>query len=174
MIRPRVAPTLLVSLALSLSMAIMAVPTAVAASDDDFRAPFASQVRHAKTHELERLAPHWQSRILELVNRARRNHGRQPLSLSSCPDQVATQWAKRMAREEVMDHFGLKPLLRCPGVTWAGENVATGYTSPESLFRAWMDSPGHRENILRPQFTRIGFDAYSRDGLAYFAQEFTN
>lgn len=43
-----------------------------------------------------------------------------------------------------------------PGFGWWGENIAYGYGSQASVFNAWMNSPGHRANILRPQFTYMG------------------
>ncbi|WP_342190492.1 CAP domain-containing protein [Paenibacillus macquariensis] len=44
------------------------------------------------------------------------------------------------------------------GVKWRayGENIAAGQTTPEEVTRVWMNSPGHRANILDPRFTDIG------------------
>jgi uncharacterized protein YkwD len=57
---------------------------------------------------------------------------------------------------------GLNPL------TWMGENIAMGFADAASTCVGWMNSPGHRANILRPQFTEIGTGWI--DG--YAAQEF--
>lgn len=52
--------------------------------------------------------------------------------------------------------------------TTAGENIAKGYSTPERVVDAWMNSPGHRANILNPAYTMIGvgyvYDAYDTDG----------
>ena len=52
--------------------------------------------------------------------------------------------------------------------TW-GENVAAGYGSASSVVDGWMNSSGHRANILNGAFTQIGVAvAYSADGTAYW------
>lgn len=57
----------------------------------------------------------------------------------------------------------------------AGENIAVGYSTPEKVFQAWMDSPGHRANMLNPDFTMIGvglvYDENSKSGY-YWTQVF--
>lgn len=49
----------------------------------------------------------------------------------------------------IMKNFGIK-------YTAAGENIAAGYTSAQAVVRGWMNSPGHRQNILNPNFNQIG------------------
>lgn len=50
-----------------------------------------------------------------------------------------------------------------------GENIAKGYTSPQSVVDAWMASPGHKENILNHKFTHIGVGyATAPDGTPYW------
>lgn len=49
----------------------------------------------------------------------------------------------------------------------SGENIAVGYVTPEQVAVAWMASPGHRANILYPDFQHIGADKHSnRDAIA--------
>lgn len=56
----------------------------------------------------------------------------------------------------------------------AGENIAYGQSSPREVMRGWMDSSGHRANILNPQFTSIGVGVYeSASGTLYWTQMFT-
>ena len=50
---------------------------------------------------------------------------------------------------DMMKSFGIS-------YTSAGENIAMGQTTPEQVVQAWMDSQGHRENIMNPSFTQIG------------------
>src|SRR5687768_1250563 len=59
---------------------------------------------------------------------------------------------------------GSTPLTRMnaagfPGTGAWGENIAVYYRDPEAVLRAWMDSPGHRANILDPAFTHLGIGA---------------
>lgn len=56
---------------------------------------------------------------------------------------------------------------------WLGENIAVGYTSPETVMIGWMNSPGHRENILRAEYTELCVGVV-RDGNGryYWAQMF--
>lgn len=60
----------------------------------------------------------------------------------------------------------------------AGENIAIGQASPQAVVQAWMESPGHRENILNPSFTRIGVASLANNGVNYsgyaWAQFFAN
>ena len=54
---------------------------------------------------------------------------------------------------DMMKHFGIH-------YTSAGENIASGQTSAESVMQSWMNSQGHRENIMNPTFTHIGVGYY--------------
>ncbi len=60
----------------------------------------------------------------------------------------------------------------------AGENIAIGQASPQAVVQAWMESPGHRENILNPSFTRIGVASLANNSGNYggyaWAQFFAN
>jgi len=54
-----------------------------------------------------------------------------------------------MATSNSFEHSSSFP----PG---GGENIAAGYGSPEEVVTAWMDSSGHRANILNPSYSRVG------------------
>jgi uncharacterized protein YkwD len=49
-------------------------------------------------------------------------------------------------------------MMRSFGVSYrtAGENIAVGYTSPAAVVQGWMNSEGHRANILNASYTQIG------------------
>ena len=49
-------------------------------------------------------------------------------------------------------------MMKAYGISYksAGENIAMGQRSPEEVVQAWMNSQGHRENIMNPNFTHIG------------------
>ena len=56
--------------------------------------------------------------------------------------------------------------------TW-GENIAYGYASAADVMTAWMNSQGHRENILNPSFTEIGVSVVADSaGRLFFTQDF--
>ena len=55
-----------------------------------------------------------------------------------------------------------------------GENLAFGQESPEEVVKAWMNSEGHRKNILSPNYKRIGIGYKVIDGTVYWVQEFTS
>ena len=59
---------------------------------------------------------------------------------------------------------------------WAGENIAAGQDTPEEVVTAWMNSPGHRANILKEQFTHLGVGCYTTNTAyrTYWVQMFTD
>lgn len=66
----------------------------------------------------------------------------------------------------MMENFGLK-------FSAAGENIAMGEQTPSSVVTAWMNSPGHRANILNPSYTQIGVGlAKNPNGTCYWTQMF--
>ena len=57
--------------------------------------------------------------------------------------------------------------------TTYGENLAFNFEKPEDVYKAWMHSPTHKENILYPSYKTIGIAKYkTKDGVTYWAQEF--
>ena len=65
-------------------------------------------------------------------------------------------------------------MMKSFGITYktAGENIARGYNTPESVVNGWMNSSGHRANILNATYTRIGV-GYVKDG-NYWTQMFVS
>jgi uncharacterized protein YkwD len=120
--------------------------------------------------------------LLDLTNQERKKREVPPLRLSLRLCQVARDHAANMARQEKMEHTldGKTPLdrLRVAGYNFArgGENIAAGdpeASLPAAVMKVWMESPGHRDNILAPVFTEIGL-GMARDsaGRIYYAQVF--
>lgn len=101
--------------------------------------------------------------VLDLTNQARRSQGCRPLQLSDSLVEAAGSHASDMVRRHYMDHTnpdGQDPGDRMAkagyhGSGW-GENIAAGYSSAQKVFNAWMNSDGHRANILNCKFTLIG------------------
>ena len=66
-------------------------------------------------------------------------------------------------------------MIKNNGVSYrtAGENIAKGQKTPEEVMNAWMNSPGHRANILNPDFTKLGLGvAKDSNGTLYWSQMF--
>ncbi len=128
--------------------------------------------------------------VLALVNQARASAGVAPLTANSKLAFAARTQSLNMAARsmEVGDGQAMKhtlygttsptntgrvDLAGYDDWTWIGENIAYGYTSPQSVFTAWMNSPGHRSNILSADYTEIGISlAYNARGVAYWTQTF--
>jgi uncharacterized protein YkwD len=101
--------------------------------------------------------------VLDLTNAARRNQGCGPLSLDDSLVEAAGKHASDMVRRHYMDHTtpdGQGPGDRMAAAGWHGsgwgENIAAGYDSAQKVFAAWMNSDGHRANILNCKFDKIG------------------
>lgn len=53
-----------------------------------------------------------------------------------------------------------------------GENLADGYNTADAVVNAWMASPDHKANILKPDFTTVAVSSVVKNGKTYWAQEF--
>ena len=97
--------------------------------------------------------------LFSLINAERAKAGISPLARNARLDQLAGEWAARMAAKNSQFHRELtKSLLNENGWKNLSENiygpVADG--SPRAILRAWLDSDGHRENLLRESSTLAG------------------
>lgn len=96
--------------------------------------------------------------VLDIVNRERAANG---LSALSWHDGLA-QAADLRAQECTQSFSHTRPngqscFTVFPEGSWAsGENIAAGQGSPESVMNSWMNSPGHRANILNPNYNSLG------------------
>jgi uncharacterized protein YkwD len=106
------------------------------------------------------------------ANRARQ--GLKQLRANDCLKHAAVRQARRMAQQERMFHQDLNRVLKDCRLSTAGENVAYGYPSGRSVVNdGWMNSEGHRDNILNPSFKLMGIGARKgHDGNWYVAQVF--
>lgn len=124
-----------------------------------------------------------EQRCLDEVNRLREAHGRAPLEINEELLAVAREYSRRMAEERFFSHSdpdGLTVRQRVDraGIKWKmiGENLAysLGYTNPVAAsVTGWMDSPGHRKNLLDPGFRQTAIGAWiSSNGTVYFTEIF--
>ena len=101
--------------------------------------------------------------ILERMNFYRGLHGAPPLRLDSRLNAVAEERMRDMELEGYWSHAspdGRGPFVRMPFHGYrhsaAGENLAAGFETAEVLVSSWMESPGHRRNILSTNFADAG------------------
>lgn len=112
---------------------------------------------------------YFEDEVVRLVNIERAKEGLPPLEISYELTEIARQRSIDMAKNGLpFDHYYYDnkgnrfayafEMLKQRGVVYrcAGENIAAGQETPQDVVDAWMNSPGHRANILRPEFTSIG------------------
>jgi uncharacterized protein YkwD len=117
--------------------------------------------------------------VLDLTNAERKKAGLPALRPNEKLFQAARAHSANMARQEVLAHTldeqGPGDRIRKAGYrasTW-GENCAAGQRTPEEAISSWMNSEGHRQNLLGQQFTEIGLGvAGSGSGMRYWTQVF--
>ena len=108
------------------------------------------------------------------TNANRTNNALKALKPNDCLKRAAVRQAKAMAQQEQMFHQDLGAVMRDCKLNTAGENVAYGYGTGKSVVNdGWMNSEGHRANILNPSFRLMGIGARKgHDGQWYVAQVF--
>ena len=112
-------------------------------------------------------------RVLALTNAERTSRGLRALAFSGCADGYADSWARALSVAGSLSHQPLSPILTACGARGVGENVAFGNVSPEQLVGMWMNSAGHRANILNAGFTHLGVgDVTTSTGRVYAVQVF--
>lgn len=125
----------------------------------------------------------FEEQLIVLVNEARAAENLPPLKSSSELNDAARYHARDMAEDEYFEHHTFDRVngnlvLACEWNTRIrlyygdymrlGENIARGYPTPESVFQGWMDSDGHRGNILHEDYREIGIGYYN----TYWSQVF--
>ncbi len=105
----------------------------------------------------------FEQKVVELTNQERAKNGLPALKLDVELSKVAREKSKDMQTKNYFSHtsptYGSPfDMMKAYGISYraAGENIAMGQRSPEEVVQAWMNSQGHRENIMNPNFTHIG------------------
>ena len=122
----------------------------------------------------------YQQQVLDLVNAERTKRGISALTLDSNLSSVATKKSQDMVNKNYFDHtsptYGSPfDMMKQFGISYrtAGENIAKGQKTPQEVVTAWMNSEGHRKNILTPNFTNLGVGiAKDSKGTTYWTQMF--
>ncbi|MCW2679557.1 MAG: hypothetical protein JWM62_958 [Frankiales bacterium] len=150
-----------------------AKPTVVQAPRTTYSAPAPAPVAPAPVVTGPVATASYQDRVLALTNAQRTSRGLRALRFSSCANGFADSWAGKLAAAGSLSHQALSPILSTCGARGVGENVAYGNVSPEQLVQMWMDSAGHRANILNPAYTHLGVgDVTTSNGRVYGVQVF--
>lgn len=116
--------------------------------------------------------------VVELVNAERAKAGLSPLSVHEGVAEAANTRAheiKNTFSHTRPDGSSFSTVLTQAGISYrsVGENIAYGQSSPEAVMQSWMNSSGHRANILNRDFTSIGVGHYKdASGTDYWTQLF--
>ena len=119
----------------------------------------------------------YEQEVIRLVNVERAKYGLKPLTEDWELSRVARYKSQDMHDRRYFDHtsptYGTPfQMMKAFGLSYrsAGENIAMGYRTPQAVVTGWMNSSGHRANILNSSYTKIGV-GYVADG-NYWTQHF--
>jgi uncharacterized protein YkwD len=119
-------------------------------------------------------------RLVQLVNHERARYGLRPLAINYSLMDSAQSYTEVMAGTNCFSHY-CRPVpspndrarrAGYRGRYYVGENIAYGVTTAEAVFRMWMNSYGHRANILNAAWTEIGIGVASNRRTTYWTQQF--
>lgn len=115
--------------------------------------------------KLASLSPHpLEAEVVERVNTERAKYGLPALELDTNLMQTSRKHTAWMIHRRSFSHSGMP----------VAENIAMGQSSPAEAMQSWMNSSGHRANILNRGHRRIGVACYSApNGTVYWCQQFT-
>ena len=125
----------------------------------------------------------WESQVARITNAESSSRGLAHLVFDAKLADISRAHSADMNNRRFFDHNN--PSGETPGdrarkaaYQWGaiGENIAAGYGTPEAVMRGWMNSPGHRSNILGTSYKRIGIGAVLRksDGTPIWTQMFSD
>lgn len=123
------------------------------------RAHIASACAFADTPAVAASRSDIKTAVVCLLNQERRDRGLPALREDPRLDRSAQEWTNTMVHDDAFSHgSNFSARISAAGFHWstAGENIATGFATPRSVVRAWMQSAGHCRNILAPSFSAVG------------------
>ena len=97
-------------------------------------------------------------RLVANVNQRRANHGLPALRPATCIDDFSAIWADWLDANNAFQHADMGRLMNRCGLVYASENLAAwkGSHAPRDIVKLWMNSDGHRRNILSAKARRVG------------------
>ena len=117
--------------------------------------------------------------VLRLVNIERAKEGLSQLTTNSTLEKAAyirSQEIKQSFSHTRPNGSSFSSILKEMNISYqaAGENIAYGQKTPEAVVNAWMNSSGHRANIMSKNFNKLGVGCYISNNVVYWTQIFTN
>ncbi|MFF5536500.1 sigma-70 family RNA polymerase sigma factor [Streptomyces cinerochromogenes] len=119
------------------------------------------------------------AQVVALVNKERAAAGCGPVTEDAQLDRAAQGHSDDMAARGFFDHTnpdgdGPGERITAAGYRWStyGENIARGQQTPQDVMDSWMNSPGHRANILNCSFKNIGVGVHNGSGGPWWTQAF--
>ncbi len=113
--------------------------------------------------------------VLRLVNVERCSRNLQPLALNPQLTAAALRHSKDMANNNFFSHVGsdgskFYERIKDAGYHYksAAENIAAGYSTPAAVMNGWMNSDGHRKNILNSNYREMGLALVKKSGTSYY------
>ncbi len=123
----------------------------------------------------------FEEQVLQLTNQERAKKGLSALKANTELNYAADKYAELMAEQNYFSHTGpdgSKPWDRAKSVGFEaqtmGENIAVGQKTPQEVVKGWMESPGHRANILNPRYTQLGVGFEKNYWVQNFGSDDTN
>jgi uncharacterized protein YkwD len=138
--------------------------------------PAKSEAPPPSTKPAARVAPSVAAQVLALVNDERATAGCKPLAEESSLTKAAQDYSDEMSAQNFFSHTSLDGTTFDQRIKNAGyskpgaENIAKGQTSADQVMEAWMNSEGHRANILNCALTRLGVGVTTKGW--YWVQDF--
>ncbi|MBY7123237.1 serine protease [Bacillus sp. 16GRE42] len=147
------------------------------AENNNTQKPTEQKPAEQKPAEEAKSLSEFEQRVVELTNAERAKQGLPALKIDTELSKVARVKSEDMQKNNYFDHnsptYGSPfDMMKKFGISYtsAGENIAQGQRTPEEVVQAWMNSAGHRANILNNGFTHIGV-GYVESG-NYWTQQF--
>ncbi|MBL1084509.1 sigma-70 family RNA polymerase sigma factor [Streptomyces actinomycinicus] len=119
------------------------------------------------------------AQVIALVNKERAAAGCGPVTEDAQLDRAAQGLSDDMAARGFFDHTdpdgdGPGERITAAGYRWStyGENIARGQQTPQAVMDSWMNSPGHRANILNCSFKNLGVGVHNGSGGPWWTQDF--
>ncbi|MDR7364430.1 CAP domain-containing protein [Nocardioides marmoribigeumensis] len=112
------------------------------------------------------------NRLVTQVNKRRASHGLPALRMNTCVDGFSSSWATWLDTYDKFQHADLGRLMNRCSLVYAAENLAgwSGSVAPSNVVKLWMNSDGHRQNILSSRARRVGVTVvYDRSRRQYLA-----
>ncbi|MGM8211863.1 CAP domain-containing protein [Virgibacillus sp. W0430] len=133
------------------------------------------EVANFSREEWEEIEKGMEQQIFDLTNVFRHRHEQSPLRIDEQASAVAFKHSKDMADNNYFSHYsqngnGLKERLAAEEVFYieAGENIAAQYSDAPAAMEGWLNSKGHREALLKENYTHLGIGVYRQ----YYTQNF--